>query len=183
MNRELLEKLKGLRERVTKGEWRISNISPVLTNNSHPTKHPHYEVASTESICWLAHVLCFSDAHAGTEYEANADLIALAPEMMDELLESAASVNEWVSVEERLPEAQGDYLTFRVVKYKHRPNYDGDKYVSISSWGNALTNGELPWRDAWVDHGFMSSEARGVTHWRKLPAPPEAAIARAQGGK
>lgn len=54
---------------------------------------------------------------------------------------------EWISVKDRLPESEGDYLCA----------FD-DGYVSSAEW----IDGE--W-DLWVDSGK-------VTHWMPLPEPP-----------
>lgn len=69
--------------RATEGPWEVSE--PELSSRSFPTRHPHYEIRGRGGMFWIAHVLCFSDAHAGTEYEANARLIAASPAMLEAL--------------------------------------------------------------------------------------------------
>jgi len=83
----------------TPGPWRVSSVH--LKNDDFPTKHPHYEVSGENSMLWIAHVLCFSDAHQGTEYEANARLIASAPDLLAENTSLRARVAE---LEAQLPD-------------------------------------------------------------------------------
>jgi hypothetical protein len=76
----------------TPGPWQVSDTE--LTNKGFPTKHPHFEIASENSITWIAHVLCFSDAYdENTQYAANARLIAAAPDMADILLRAYTHVS------------------------------------------------------------------------------------------
>lgn len=64
----------------------------------------------------------------------------------------APTVGEWVSVKDRLPEKNGDYIT-----------YDRDGTV----WPHFFTASSKVWEDAL---GF-STEL--VTHWMPLPEPPK----------
>lgn len=80
----------------TKGPWRIGSL--LLTSGGFPTRHPHYEIVSQHSASWIAHVLCFSDANTGTQYEADANLIAAAPELLKELEHIYAQAESWHSM-------------------------------------------------------------------------------------
>ena len=62
---------------------------------------------------------------------------------------------EWISVEERLPDKDGEYLT-----------WDGLIYFLI--WFNASLG---LWNVS--ESGDTSSAIRGVTHWMPLPEPPK----------
>lgn len=66
--------------------------------------------------------------------------------------------NEWVSVEERLPDSQEDVL---VVAFWH------ENWQTMIGWYNDMVK---KWRVI-TPHGEM--EPGGVTHWMSLPAPPQ----------
>lgn len=71
---------------------------------------------------------------------------------VDKLIREVPTVGEWVSVKDRLPEKNGDYIT-----------YDRDGTV----WPHFFTASSKVWEDAL---GF-STEL--VTHWMPLPKPPK----------
>lgn len=66
--------------------------------------------------------------------------------------------NEWVSVEERLPDSQADVL---VVAFWH------ENWQTMIGWHSDTSK---KWRVI-TPHGEM--EPGGVTHWMPLPEPPE----------
>lgn len=66
--------------------------------------------------------------------------------------------NEWVSVEERLPDSQADVL---VVAFWH------ETWQTMIGWHSDTSK---KWRVI-TPHGEM--EPGGVTHWMLLPAPPD----------
>lgn len=63
---------------------------------------------------------------------------------------------KWISVEDRLPEDTGTYLTW------HRAGYYGQHEY------NAKLHG---WNVIW--YGDRSTEIKTVTHWMPLPEPPK----------
>ena len=63
----------------------------------------------------------------------------------------------WISVEERLPEESGDYLT-----------YHGRFYMEI------YFNADLcMWNVRFDD---LENEIKSVTHWQPLPEPPKVGV-------
>ena len=66
--------------------------------------------------------------------------------------------NEWVSVEERMPESRADVL---VVAFWH------ENWQTMIGWYSDM---EKKWRVI-TPHG--EREPGGVTHWMPLPAPPD----------
>ena len=74
--------------------------------------------------------------------------------------------NEWVSVEERLPEKDGWYLVYA-------PGYWGNSKI-YGLDGLAYSNFKQNYKVHW---GIERGTGRGwpgiVTHWMPLPAPPE----------
>ena len=73
----------------------------------------------------------------------------------DHLIRNGVTVQEWVSVEERLPEEKVNCI----VHYKHA-YCDNDDYWAI---GICFYDGEK----------FQLNSAYKVTHWMPLPEPPK----------
>ena len=65
-------------------------------------------------------------------------------------IKEGSGMSNWISVNDRMPERRGTYLTF--CRYR-----DGDTAMKIKLWKD----------------GAFTSEARAVTHWMELPADPE----------
>ena len=80
----------------------------------------------------------------------------LAENIADDLIANGVTVQEWISVKDRLPEENGRYLT---------ANKRWDDKISVF--------------DLWFDSGFwyidMVDEVFDfeVTHWMPLPNPPK----------
>ncbi|QDP46041.1 MAG: hypothetical protein Unbinned4052contig1001_41 [Prokaryotic dsDNA virus sp.] len=73
--------------------------------------------------------------------------------------------NEWISVEERLPEHGEWYLVAA-------PSPLGDR-VTTMAFLDATEGGEPP---VWLAHNDTGSdEWDDITHWMPLPAPPHTA--------
>lgn len=81
------------------------------------------------------------------------------------LLGDRAPPNEWVSVEERLPENDGWYLVYA-------PGYFGNSKI-YGLDGLAYSNFKHNYKVHW---GIERGTGRGwpgiVTYWMELPAPP-----------
>ena len=73
----------------------------------------------------------------------------------DRLIANGITVQEWVSVKERLPQEKGNCI----VHYKHA-YFDNDDYWAI---GMCFYDGEK----------FQFDPAYKVTHWMPLPHPPK----------
>ena len=69
------------------------------------------------------------------------------PGIADHLIANGVTIQKWISVEERLPESDGFYLTYR------------EDDVRVTWYGS----GGL-WRHIWNND---------VTHWMPLPEPPK----------
>ena len=76
-------------------------------------------------------------------------------EIADKLIAHGVTVQEWASVDERLPEEKVDCI----VHYKHA-YCDNDDYWAI---GMCFYDGEK----------FQLGPAYKVTHWMPIPNPPE----------
>lgn len=76
----------------------------------------------------------------------------------------------WISVEERLPEASGEFLVFKHYR-------DGYNTIGTLSFCKAYTSLDLPVRgDYWIRYDSEYGDINMtdvVTHWLPLPEPPE----------
>ena len=77
-------------------------------------------------------------------------------EIADHLISNGVTVQEWISVEDRLPKDSGYYLVVYQDKYNGSISIAFDMYVKCKA-------GE------WWENDFM----RDVTHWMPLPQPPK----------
>lgn len=73
----------------------------------------------------------------------------------DYLLDSGVTVQEWISVDDRLPEEKADCIVY----YQHA-YCDNDGYWAI---GMCFYDGEK----------FQLNPAYKVTHWMPIPQPPK----------
>ena len=103
------------------------------------------------------------------EAEHSAVLLSDVSKMMREWVERQPTLtppNEWVSVEERLPEKDGWYLVYA-------PGYWGNSKI-YGLDGLAYSNFKHNYKVHW---GIERGTGRGwpgiVTHWMPLPAPPD----------
>ena len=76
-------------------------------------------------------------------------------EIADHLIDNGVTVQEWISVDDRLPEESVNCI----VHYKHA-YCDNDDYWEI---GFCCYDGEK----------FLFGPAYKVTHWMQMPNPPE----------
>ena len=84
------------------------------------------------------------------------ELVDPTEAVADYLLDNGITVQEWISVEDRLPEKNGRYLT---------ANKRWDDRISVF--------------DLWFDSGFWYTDGEDdvfdfeVTHWMPMPKPPK----------
>jgi hypothetical protein len=69
---------------------------------------------------------------------------------------SFAQQSEWISVEDRLPEDTGTYLTWHNAGYYGQHEYN----AKLHGWNV-------------ISHDDRSTEIKTVTHWMPLPEPPK----------
>ena len=98
----------------------------------------------------------------------NVDALAIA----DHLVSNGVTVQEWISVEDRLPENDGSYLVTM-------NSFGGRKYIGVRWFakdGEAVNEYELAGQEnVWYYHdsewGYISIDS--VTHWMPLPQLPK----------
>ena len=81
--------------------------------------------------------------------------------------ELRARVQEWISVEDRLPEESGLYITFGCTAVPVRLPHNFDKDMGkFGVWWDYDTDGKKHPRYRFI-------EAEDITHWMPLPEPPK----------
>lgn len=86
-------------------------------------------------------------------------------EYLVEHLPTLTPQNEWVSVEERLPELpEKDWCSKMVI------SCDKNGHVAPMIWERAQVRGKMIER--WKYHWDRIYDGAGITHWMPLPAPP-----------
>ena len=85
----------------------------------------------------------------------------------DYLLDSGVTVQEWIPVEDRLPEESGLYITFGCTAVPVRLPHNFDKDMGkFGVWWDYDTDGKKHPRYRFI-------EAEDITHWMPLPEPPK----------
>jgi hypothetical protein len=84
-----------------------------------------------------------------------------AKDVTRELLANGVTVQEWISVTERLPEEEGWYLVYTTPNREHK-SINKAMFCKGYAWGNF----EPYWRGA-------GGHWANVTHWMPLPQPPK----------
>jgi len=112
-------------------------------------------------------IVMFFEAHDAGAYGPNLeavpedDVITTSPKPLPDEPRAVAAggQGEWISVEDRLPEDHGSYLTST-----------RSGAVTIKQWNN------LPDIRKWGNYGTdMEYWTAAITHWMPLPQPPEEA--------
>ena len=79
----------------------------------------------------------------------------------DDLISNGVTVQEWISVEDRLPEEEGWYLVYTTPNREHK-SINKAMFCKGYAWGNF----EPYWRGA-------GGHWANVTHWMPIPNPPK----------
>ena len=92
-------------------------------------------------------------------------------EFADCLLANGVTVQEWISVNDRLPEDSGYYLVVYRDKYNESISIDFDMYVkcNIGEWWESEFACDITKQFLWA----TKLQEQEVTHWMPLPLPPK----------
>ena len=97
-----------------------------------------------------------------------AETIELYPsereELADGLIAHGVTVQEWISVKDKLPPYNRDVLVYR-------PNMAMKILVDNYAWHYREDDGE--WYEDWALYGKDTNGNPTITHWAYLPQPPE----------
>lgn len=82
-------------------------------------------------------------------------------------IENGVTVQEWISVKDRLPEESGLYITFGCTAVPVRWLHNFDKDIGkFGAWWNYEPDGKEHPRYRFI-------EAGNITHWVPMPQPPK----------
>lgn len=98
--------------------------------------------------------------------EVKKDALALLREQEPTVAQDTNVLGKWVSVKDRLPEKDGEYLVYIDWRYCQLASFTTNKPKEFT-----FINAGYGWYDYDSDYGFY--EVRRVTHWMPLPEPPE----------
>ena len=92
-------------------------------------------------------------------------------EFADCLLANGVTVQEWISVEDRLPEDSGYYLVVYRDKYNGSISIAFDMYVkcNVGEWWESEFACDITKQFLWA----AKLQEQEVTHWMPLPKPPK----------
>ena len=103
-------------------------------------------------------------------YELTHERTGLAEYFADYLIAHGVTVQEWISVENRLPEYIDTYLV--VVKYKYDFEKDFDYATDVATYN--------PYENAYIDDCWCTfndwdegQQYLHITHWMPMPQPPK----------
>lgn len=89
--------------------------------------------------------------------------------VVNALLEKGATVQEWISVKDRLPEIADSYIVVVKYKYDWEKDYTYDTDVATYSFDGGYID------DCWNTYNDWDEGQQyiHVTHWMPLPEPPK----------
>ena len=92
-------------------------------------------------------------------------------EFADCLLANGVTVQEWISVDDRLPEGSGCYLVVYRDKYNGSISIAFDMYVkcNIGEWWESEFACDITKQFRWA----AKLQEQEVTHWMPIPQPPK----------
>ena len=92
-------------------------------------------------------------------------------DIADHLISHGVTVQEWISVDDRLPEDSGYYLVVYRDKYNGSISIAFDMYVkcNIGEWWESEFACDITKQFLWV----ARLQNQEITHWMSLPEPPK----------
>ena len=94
-----------------------------------------------------------------------------APHTAQDLIENGVTVQEWISVDDRLPEDSGCYLVVYRDKYNGSISIAFDMYVkcNVGEWWESEFACDITKQFLWATR----LQDQEVTHWMPFPHPPK----------
>ena len=84
--------------------------------------------------------------------------------LADYLVKNGVTVQEWISVDERLPPYNYNVLVYR-------PNMA--MKILVDNYGGYYGEDDDEWHEGWVRYGKDVHGNPVITHWSYLPQPPK----------
>ncbi len=115
----------------------------------------------------LMDIVCDATQINGCIHSCNHPPCAMVRGIVDALIENGVTVQEWISVDDRLPEESGLYITFgcTAVPVLWLHNFDKDM-GKFGVWWDYDTDGKKHPRYRFI-------EAEDITHWMPIPEKPK----------
>ena len=85
-------------------------------------------------------------------------------EIADHLIDNGVTVQEWISVEDKLPPYNRDVLVYR-------PNMA--MKILVDNYAGYYGEDDDEWYEGWAKHGTDIHGKPVITHWQYLPQPPK----------
>ena len=85
-------------------------------------------------------------------------------EIADHLISNGVTVQEWVSVKDKLPPYNLDVLVYR-------PNMA--MKIFVDNYAGYYGEDDDEWHEGWAKHGKAIQGKSIITHWAYLPQPPK----------
>ena len=85
-------------------------------------------------------------------------------DIADKLISNGVTVQEWISVDDKLPPYNRDVLVYR-------PNM-AMKFL-VDNYEGYYGEDDDEWYEGWAKHGNDIHEKPIITHWQYLPQPPK----------
>lgn len=111
-----------------------------------------------------------------TNYTLDA-MTSVALDYQEEVCNECEYKNGWISVENRLPSGNGDYLVVKTLRGSRTPSIDVLSFaqdlhkLGYIDFSEPQYKGRTGWYDYDSDIGYYDVD--GVTHWQPLPDLPE----------
>ena len=90
----------------------------------------------------------------------NVDALAIA----DHLVSNGVTVQEWISVEDKLPPHNHDVLVYRP---------DMAMKILVDNYYGYCGEDDAEWHEGWAKYGKDVHNNPLITHWMPLPNPPK----------
>ena len=90
----------------------------------------------------------------------NVDALAIA----DHLVSNGVTVQEWISVKDKLPPHNHDVLVYRP---------DMAMKILVDNYYGYYGEDDAEWHEGWAKYGKDIHNNPLITHWMPLPRPPE----------
>lgn len=92
------------------------------------------------------------------------ELVDPTEAVADYLLDSGVTVQEWISVEDKLPPYNHNVLVYR-------PNMA--MKILVDNYGGYYGEDDDEWHEGWKKYGKDIHSNPVITHWSYLPQPPK----------
>ena len=119
----------------------------------------------------LVDIVCNPAQINGCIHRCNHPPCAIVSDIVDALIANGVTVQEWISVKDRLPEDSGCYLVVYRDKYNGSISIAFDMYVkcNVGEWWESEFACDITKQFLWATR----LQEQEVTHWMPLPQPPK----------